>query len=376
MKVYLKRGARNEEERKMESALSDFVNKQMTDNPEFKFEPASNSAQLKKLYLKHMASDATIISETKTEPMPKDSGHKAFADPSTVTKEVPDPEKQAPASTKTESTRSRVLIDPMNRANPIIRDYVTEGAAKPSADQNTAQSFGTPPTGQSAPEPQNFDSAFRIPGNDPNQKNSKASQNTSATSQKPQPNPSSGGDDTSKDNRKRKLLAKKLVNVVGALLEKGIKWWALKDINAEKVEEYQITGEIDVEFIMQLPDGQQESIKAFFQRMCHLYAEAENDPLKEEKKQELVDALVEYMKIEDITPSPAISLLLAIGDLYQPQITAAFTIKMACAPVFQYFKNLNSQQAEAQADEEEIEEVETEEVKPTRKKRKPSTKKK
>ena len=164
MKAYIKRGARNAVELKMENELKDFIEKKLKSDPSFEFVPARNIYELKQYHDHYFAEDTEIISETKNSKPEKDATPIEDAD----TGEINTPETMGQTAPKEETMEeTKEFIDPMLRKSPNIRSYVTETdtVSMPDSDkkEDTNHGFG------SIQEPTNFKDAFTIPTdmNDP-----------------------------------------------------------------------------------------------------------------------------------------------------------------------------------------------------------------
>ncbi|MEG7735986.1 hypothetical protein U2446_15120, partial [Listeria monocytogenes] len=71
------------------------------------------------------------------------------------------------------------------------------------------------------------------------------------------------------------------------LAEKGITWWATKDINDAKIVEYELTGEYNLDMLVSLENGAEISIKGFFANQCKSAEQlAKFEP---EEKQDIID---------------------------------------------------------------------------------------
>lgn len=268
--IYQKRGNLNFKERKM---ISD-INEALTKNPELEqtLAPASNFDELKELHTKFMAEAVEF--------------------------------EEVPKMTETPETNSRKapIIDPLNRDEPNVRDYVMDDKFDPFADfQKGNQSNFSEPT--------NFGQAFDLPDEDEMQNsrqnkggssNQQRQNNQKSNNQRPQPVFS---EDSVKDKRRSKRFAKSIINTTCNLLEVGFVWYATKDINENKLAEYELTNEIDVNALLSLPDGSEVTIKEFF--LSQLGDIQEASKITQEERDDLTDALTEIFIEKNIQPSPA-----------------------------------------------------------------------
>jgi hypothetical protein len=269
--IYQKRGNLNFKERKM---ISD-INSALESNPalETDLRPASNFDELKELHNKMTSTEVEFEDVERKEPTP--------------TGEV-QTEKQAP------------FIDPLNRDEPNVRDYVLDDKFDPFADfTNASKSNFTEPT--------NFGQAFDLPDEDEMRGNpqTKNSGNNSRPQQRSQqrPQPIQSGEDTGKDKRRSKRFAKSVVNTVCDLLEVGFVWYATKDINEQKLAEYELSNEIDVHALLTLPDGNDATVKEFF--LSQLGQIEQASKVSQDDREDLIESLTELFIEKNIQPSPA-----------------------------------------------------------------------
>jgi len=261
--IYQKRGNLNFKERKM---ISD-INAVLAKKPELEqtLIPASNFDELKDLHTKFIADDVDFVD---IKPNPRTS-------------------QKAP------------VIDPLNRDEPAVRDYVMDDKFDPFADfQKESQS--------TYKEPTNFAQAFDLPDEDELKNNPQPIGNTQQRPNKTEtqrPQLVSSGEDTGKDKRRSKRFAKSIVTTVCNLLEVGFVWYATKDINENKLAEYEMSGEIDVYALLAMPDGSEATIKEFF--LSQLGDIAEASKITQEKRDDLSDSLTELFIDKNIHPTPA-----------------------------------------------------------------------
>lgn len=272
---YKKRGNLNYKERSMLEEIS----ARIIANPELAKDitPANNFDELKSLHMDLTTSVAEVIEETKT-----------------------DEEVIAP---KTESKKP--FLDPMNREEPNVRDYVMEDKFDPFADFNKAQ------RGKSEYiEPQNFNEAFDLPDSDEMSGNKQSSSSSSSKSNKPSPRPVS--DDVSASSgssrRKAKRFAASIVNATCDLFEVGFQWYATKDINENKLAEYEMSGEMDLSLLVDLPSGHEVTIKEFFLNQLDEIEQASKIP--PHKREGLIESCTELFVEKNIQPSASYSVLI------------------------------------------------------------------
>lgn len=268
--IYQKRGNLNFKERKMISEINEVLAK----NPDFEqtLSPASTFDELKELHTKFVAEAVDF------EEVPKVS------------------------ETQQQTSSKAPIIDPLNRDEPNVRDYVMDDKFDPFADfQKGNQSNFSEPT--------NFGQAFDLPDEDELQNNrqSRGSSNNQSRPNQSRPNQSRPqpvfSEDSAKDKRRSKRFAKSIINTTCNLLEVGFVWYATKDINESKLAEYELTQEIDVNALLSLPDGSEVTIKEFF--LSQLGDIAEASKISQEEREDLTDSLTEIFIEKNIQPSPA-----------------------------------------------------------------------
>lgn len=264
--IYQKRGNLNFKERKMISDINSVIEK----NPELEsnFVPASNFDELKELHTKYTA-------------------------------EVVDFEQVTPEAPTTSESKPP-FIDPLNRDEPNVRDYVMDDKFDPFADfQKGSQS--------SFQEPNNYGQAFDLPDEEDMQNsrqgNAKSNPRSSQRPNNRPQSPVSSGDDTAKDKRRSRRFAKSIINTTCNLMEVGFIWFATKDINEQKLAEYELTNEIDVNALLSMPDGSEVTIREFFLSQIGEIEKASK--VTQEEREDLTDGLTEIFIEKNIQPSPA-----------------------------------------------------------------------
>ena len=274
-KYYKKRGNLNWKERKLLGDIEEAIEK----NPGIgNIEPATTFDELEKLHVRVASSDAVIDdSKPDTDTLPKDAGEK--------------------------TPRSNPFIDPLNREEPNVRDYVLEDQFDPFADH-----AGTTKHSSTFVEPTDYDSAFGIPDEEQLRKDAKQpQQRPGQAQQRPQPqNNSQPSQDSGRDTRKSKRFAKTIVNTICNLLEVGFVWYATKDITEQKLTEYEMSGEMDLSVLVELPDGTEATVKQFFLNQLGDIQEASK--IEKEKRDNLVDSLTELFIEKNIQPSSSVNV--------------------------------------------------------------------
>jgi len=337
-KVYLKRGNRNAQERKMENAVSDFVEKQLAKDPTYEFTGCRNIMELKDFYVKNCVEEATIVSETKNPIEARDNS--AFTG---QTNTVENPVEDAvPAG---EPQKERVFIDPMLADAPIEREYVNEMNASKANEYQEQLSNPSQPSGESVGEPGNFKDAFKIPNQE--NPNDKSGPKKDQQKQKQEPvNPSFDEMSGARRNKQTKRFAKWITKGVCILLKEGFMWWTTKDINPAKLAEYEITGEIDLRILLTLEDGQDATVKQFFLSQFHL---ANNlSEISEEEREELTDALYDYLIEKGVTPNPAQNLIMVTAGIAGRMAIEGFKLNASTNSLLQQLRDMQKNTQTAQ----------------------------
>jgi hypothetical protein len=323
-KVYNKIGRINYKEKKLLSKVEEAIAKKMAENPSFSFEPASNYTELQNLYYKYCVDDV-VFEEVK--------------------RGASDTEKE----TETTETKSMFdndddsFVDPMNREEPIVRDYVmnNEFGGGASTSTNVQTEFG---------EPMSFEESFAFPSEEDVQKG--ANSNAGASNQgggKPQKglqkqapiNPDF--DDMSNGRKKKstKKFAKYIVSAVAMLEERGFIWYATKDINEAKLLEYELADEMDLSLLLSLESGQEVTIKEFFKGQCLLANELAK--IDKEKLDDFTEVLAEVMMEKGVAPTPQQELLLIGGSILAEQILKMVTFNSQINGVLSQLRSMKAE---------------------------------
>jgi hypothetical protein len=277
-KIYQKRGNLNFKERK----LIEQIEAKLSLSPDLDgtYETANSFDELRELHIQLTSSD-TEFTEVPKDDLPKES--------SSIDK------------------KSNPFIDPLNREEPNVRDYVMDDKFDPFADfqSNTKSAYA---------EPTNYDQAFDIPDEEEmrnqrqNPQGAKQQQNAPRQQKQESRQQSSGDGDSAKDKRKSKRFAKTIVNTICNLLEVGFVWYATKDINEQKLTEYEMSGEMDLSVLVELSTGEEATIKEFFLNQLGDIEKASK--VAPERREDIIEALTEYFIEKGIQPSAQYDLIL------------------------------------------------------------------
>jgi hypothetical protein len=332
MKVYNKRGNTTLKEKAMVRELEKTVSRMQKENPDFSFSPANNQAELEDLYNQYVVSDAQVEEYTETSAEPTNQSAEPASEPKPT------------ASTAKEDTSDadagRKQIDPFNREEPIIRDYVVEG----DFDEETIDGHGK----TSFEEPMSFDDSFSIPDSGTQQ----GSQGRQGRQAEPEPeqkpsepmNPNFNEMDSAKQRKKTKRFAKQIVNLTATLIEVGFVWYVSKDITEAKLAEYELQGEMDLSLLLDMPDGQKTTVKEFF--ISQLGVISEESKINEEDREDLTDALTEVMLEKGIAPTPTQELLLVVARVVGVKMLSGFAISQSNKSILNQLRGMKNEQVD------------------------------
>ena len=329
MKIYKKRGNKNYKERRLLKDLEPYIEKRIAEDPNFENEviPATNYNELQQMHQKYIVEDVEFEEE---KPIKEETDNMASKDT-----EVEDVEFEETTSEKsTESKSSNQFIDPFNREEPIVRDYVMDGGFQDEKKSDEPQKTYFE-------EPTSFDEAFIIPedGEEDEEKPSKERSEKKERPSKEPLNPSFDDMSAGKKKRSTKKFAKYIVEAVATLSEKGFVWYANADINDAKLAEYEMSGEMDLSLLVSLEDGQEVTVKQFFQVQC---AKAEQlSRWTDEQKEDLSSALAEVLMEKGVAPSPTQELLLVTLTIIGGQAMTLFTLKSQTTSLLNQLRAMN-----------------------------------
>lgn len=322
-KVYNKRGAANYKERNLLKQLEPALEKLASEDPNFvsSFKTATSYEELQALHAKYCITDAEIISEIKND-APANNKNETTSDSDSSIK-FDNPEEP--------------LEDPMNRANPKIRDYVLNDSFSPEANKNP-EAGGTP----NLEEPTSYEDAFKLPDDELDPKELKEKQRAEANQNKTNASNNNGGgnagpktngavnpafDEMSQQrkNKQTKRFAKYIVEFFAMALETGYVWFITKDINDLKLAEYELKDKIDpdhLELVMQLTEEQEVTIRQFFQLQCS--NAVANSKISKDEREELTEVLADVLMEKGFAPTPMQSLLMVAGQIVVSKGLTAF----------------------------------------------------
>tara|TARA_R110000764_G_scaffold542_6_gene2076 strand:- start:6237 stop:7400 length:1164 start_codon:yes stop_codon:yes gene_type:complete len=354
MKVYSKRGNTNYKEKRLVNELRDALkNKSINE-----FEPAKTFEELESAHAKYCIEDANELENVETDKTQVDnidmSEEPIKNTDGDIIAETPTPEKTFQSNNSSS--------DPLNRSEPIIRDYVMDNYNNLSPEGD-----GSP---QSFSEPVDFKDAFEMPNeDDPKEEASSGNQTTPEPANIPNENhvnPSFNEMDSKKAKKKSQRFAKQVTNLICDLSERGFLWATTKDITEAKLTEYEASGEMDLTLLVQLADGQEVAIKQFFAQQ-RLLSEHEGK-IGIEEREELTEALAEVFLEKGIAPTPTQELALIGAKVFGLMLIKGVTIQKQNAAILDQLREQAPEQAptepapEVQYEPEPAEELTPEEI--------------
>jgi hypothetical protein len=350
MKIYSKVGSRNYKEKKMLKHLDEVFAKKIAEDPAFKSKiiPATNQNELQSMYDKYSENDVEFI-ETKTTTKNTTTTQTEMA--KKKSEDIQDVEFEEKITdnkfgASIDDADDNTFVDPFNRENPIVREYVM---GKDALGRERTSSEGAKTTFD---EPTSFKEAFEIPTYDEDgiEEKSEPAKKSQPKAEKRQPaepvNPSFDDMSNGKKKRSAKKFAKYIVEAICVLSEKGFVWYANKDINANQLAQYEITGEIDLGLLVTLEDGQEVTIKEFFANQCHTAEQLA--VISETEKADLTDALTEVMMEKGIAPTPTQELLLIAGTILGGKALTLFALKSQTNSLLTQLKTMSDPNAPRQ----------------------------
>lgn len=343
MKLYNKKGKRNYKEVRILKELEKALQKRIDDGDHkivHNFQPADSFEELQALHAQYTSEDAQfeeIKTNDDTKLKPENMSKKDEEIIDNNDDDIIDDDNS--------------FIDPFNRQEPTTYDYTNDGGfSKDSTPKNTGQSDFA--------EPMSFDEAFELPteGEDDEpvenngsqkQKEPKQREPKQAKTKEDPWNPSF--DDMSSGNQKKstKKFAKYIVEAVCALSEKGFVWYANKDINEAKLAEYELNGEMNLSILVTLENGQDATVKRFFQQQC--LAAEELAKFDEEEKKDMSEALAAVLFEKGIAPTATQELMIVVGGVLVKKGAILLSLKSQTNSLLNQLRAMNTGQQQYEA---------------------------
>jgi hypothetical protein len=318
MKAYIKNGRKTPAEKNLADALQKAIDRKIYENPDFAkdFKPARTIEQLKSLHKEHCVEDAQVI-DVATDKNEEKSSISSGGEK----KNTPEPDFDDNDS----------FIDPMNREEPIIRDYVlNDNFANSDKKSGIKQTVFNEPTSD-------FDS-FYLPdeeeetggkgdGNKQGLGNKQGGSNNGSGEKKQEKkaplNPDFDDMSSGKKKRSTKKFATYIVEAGCMLIERGFIWYTTKDITEAKLAEYELNDEMDLDLFLSLDSGQQITVKQFFIMQGKTAQElAAFDP---QEKKDLAESLAEVLMEKGFAPTPMQEFMLIFAQMVAKKGIVAIT---------------------------------------------------
>jgi len=359
MKIYSKVGSRNYKEKKMLKHLDEVFAKKIAEDPTFKSKiiPATNQKELQTMFDKYSENDVEFTEIKSNNIKSNENTNTTTEMAKKKSEDIEDVEFEENLTDSkfefnSDDAEDNSFVDPFNRENPIVREYVM---GKDALGRERTSSEGAKTTFD---EPTSFKEAFEIPTYDEDgveEKSEPAKKLQQPKAEKRQPsepvNPSFDEMNSGKKKRSSKKFAKYIVEAVCMLSQKGFVWFANKDINASKLAEYELNGEIDLSLIVSLEDGQQVTIKEFFANQC--LAAEQLSAIDETQKADLTDALTEVMMEKGIAPTPTQELIMITLTIFGGQAVTLMALKSQTNSLLSQLRTINDPNAQRQVYNEE-----------------------
>jgi len=347
MKIYIKRGNKNYKERRMLDQLEKVLADKFAKDPSFKVVPATNFKELGTLFAKHVSEPAQEIEYTEItdEVETTENTQQNMAKETEI--DVEDAKEQVDTKEAFADDNGGQFVDPFNRKEPIVRDYVF-GDTSIEKKKSGGEDKSMKTTQTSFIEPTDFDEAFVIPDEDDDEprdaKSKKKTSSNTATSKSestnsepvnPQWDEMKGG----VQKKKTKKFAKYIVEAVATLQQKGFVYYANKDINEAKLTEYELEGLMDLSLLVALDDGQEVTVKQFFQHQCTKAEEMSH--LTKEQKEDITESLTEVLMEKGAGPTPTQELMLVTLTIIGGQALTLMTLKSQTNSLLTQLKAMN-----------------------------------
>lgn len=340
--IYVKRGNLNYKERKLIEAIKASLEKKNTNMTNFV--AAKNYEQLQKLAKEYALEDVEFVEvETKNTNSQKTDTQDTMIDAEKEVENIDTADGYSPD------------IDPLNREAPIVRDYVLdEGMKRNDSVENNKTTFD---------EPVNFSESFQMP-NDENDDDNSSSFSAKTSSRKEEKeektdkpfNPQFDDMSEARKRKNTKKFAKTIVKAVCKLAEMGCQWWVTKDITEDKLVQYELNNEIDLQILLTLEENQNITVKNWF--LAQVEVSKDIFKISEEEEKDLVESLYEVMLEKGIAPTPMQELMInAVTTIVIGMGVKAFAMSQQINSVLTQLKGMkmeeNEQRRQAMIEEEE-----------------------
>lgn len=353
IKVYLKKGNLNYKERRYIAAIQKNLEAKGVQAQDFN--PATNFSELEALHNTYGAEEIEFEEigerETKTN---SSSAEGDSEDSDTYEKHKEFRDSSMPQNTSNVPS-NETIVDPFNKAEPIVRDYVMSGGLEdPNEPKKTNQTtFNEPTTWGDSFELPSGEGGTKISGGGSsnggnNKKNPSLLNGGKKDSEKPKTPPFNEALEGVSQARKRKStkkMATAIVYGVCKLAEFGCVYWVTKDITEDKLIEYEINDTMDLQMLLALDENQQITVRNWFA----MQVKNANNELKvtEAEKRDMADSLYEVLLEKGIAPTPTQELMIdAVGALVMGLGLKAFAMQKQIASVLAQLTAMRKEQKE------------------------------
>lgn len=302
-KVYLKRGNLNYKERQLIKQITASLEEKKIDMTNFK--PANDFGQLQQLF------DEYCVTDVAHEDVVEVQENTQASAPESTSTEVATTVKDDYANDDQQiGSEQSSFVDPFNRAEPTVRDYVMDEGMR-SSDENP-QAKKT-----SFSEPTSFSESYDIPDENGETSGSGGGEKKGGFGRKKEKpesfkaepiNPDFDKMENAKKRKSTKKMAKAIVDGVCKLAEFGCIWWVTKDITADKLIQYELEDTMDLNVLLSLDNNQEATVREFFAIQVKTADKVLR--VKDEDKQDLIDSLYEVMLEKGIAPTPMQELVI------------------------------------------------------------------
>jgi hypothetical protein len=328
IKVYKKRGNTNYKEKRLIESLQEEFAKRVESDPNFSVEPAKNFSELEQMFNQYCTEAVDFTEVPNTDESTEQIVEEVVED---IPKET------------TVADSGSGNVDPFNRQEPIVRDYVKGSDYVDDVEklQNTNPN-GEP---MQFSEPTSFEQSFRMPteamenaeepldnpipgGQAGPPPTPKPKQNQPGPT--PNPIPQAGAQDYAqvdgaKQRKQTKRFAKSIVRLVSGLFEKGIVFWGTKDIHEAKLQELELTGEIDFSLVVSLDENQETTIRDFFASQEATIQELA--VVTKEEQDRLTESLTEILLEKGVAPSNGQMMIIDVLEVFGIKAMGTFVIQ-------------------------------------------------
>lgn len=348
IKVYLKKGNLNYKERRYIAAIQKNLEAKGVQAKDFN--PATNFSELEELHNMYGAEEIEFeeidVDTTKSNSSSAD-GDSETTDDYEKHKEFRD---SMVAERNSDAPSSDAIIDPFNKAEPIVRDYVKSGGIEdPNEPKKTNQTtFNEPTTWGDSFELPSGDGGTSVSGGGSGKKSSTALSTVKRDSDKsktPPLNEALDGVSSARKRKSTKKMATAIVYGVCKLAEFGCVYWVTKDITEDKLIEYEINDTMDLQMLLALDENQQITVRNWFA----MQVKNANNELKvsEDEKKDMADSLYEVLLEKGIAPTPTQELMIdAVGSLVMGLGLKAFAMQKQIASVLAQLTAMRKEQKE------------------------------